>query len=804
MKLKDFRMGWRLLLKQPAYSGIMILGLTIGFAVCFLVLAFIHFETNVDSQVPALNEVYVLKARPNWGLSFWRENVPLSMKLTLEKKTGVQATAVLPYASSMRVGERVSDVELTLVDPSFPQVFGVSALEGDLQAVLSRPDALALTVETAQMLFGHPHAIGEHVQINGQSYQVAAILPKSAETSSIKLHALAGLTSSAWPASERARANDSWNYYADDDKGIVHCKVYARLGAGASASDLAQQIGADIETSALRGHLAAKDLADLGSHRLLDVAMGPLADSYLDTEARNNSGSKGDLIADYAMLAVTFLILLLTAGNYVNLATIRTIRRQREMAIRKVLGVSAARLVGQMMAESVLVSVLAAVLGGVLAWALLPALSDLTEHNLGAILGTRELLGLGAIALLMALLVGVGAGAYPAWTALKMRSIDALGGRDNSETAGGLWLRRVLTVVQFGIAMFVTGMIITISWQIGYLKHINYGYQVDSLLTISLPSDVAASEADSLRDALARLPEVKGVSGSTQWGVDVSYKTLKAESIVLNTLPVGPEYFATIGLGAAAGRVFDAAIDPRENAQLIVMNARAAQRLGYASAQAAVGQLVDMNGRPMRIAGISNDVSNGFMEGPPRAIVYQIGAALPELTVNGGSDLAAAQTAIEAVWRQHFPDHFLNLHRLRVRLEQNAGGPQEILTTATIAAVIIIPLAIFSIYILSAYAVQRRGREIVMRKLYGAGRRDIARLLMREFVALLGVAAVLGLPLAYVVGRMFVEQFADQAPIGGWAALAALFGAIVITLAATGRHIAIASRMSPVLALRAS
>lgn len=803
IKLKDFRMGWRLLVKQPAYSAIMVIGLTIGFAVCFLALAFVNFENSVDSQVPAIDEVYVLKARPNWGLAFWRENVPLSMMRSLQKNKNVAATAVMPYQASIRVNDVVSNVEMTLADPAFPVVFGVAAAQGDLNAALTRPDALALSVDTARRLFGNAPALGRSVQVGGNALQVVAILPEAPETSSIKVKALAGFGSSAWPQAARLKADDNWNYYTEETD-ILKNKVYARVPAGTDTAQLVQQIVGDVDSSPLRSRLPQADAAALGQNHLLEVAMGKLADSYLDTEARSDSGSKGDRMANYAMMAVTVLILLLTAGNYVNLATIRTIRRQREMAIRKVLGVSGMRLVGQMMAESILVSLLAAILGALLAWMLLPFLSDLTQHNLGAILDGADYARFALVALIMALAVGAGAGLYPAWTALKMRSVDALGGRDNSETPGGLWLRRILTVAQFGIAMFVTGMVITLGWQIRYLKNIDYGYQIDSLLTITLPADVAAGEVRSLRDSLARLPEVKGVAGSTMWGADVEFQTLKAENIIMNTVRVSPEYFKTVGLGAAAGRVFDPALDPAENANVVVMNGRAAQKLGYASPESAVGQFVKVNGKSLRIIGISKDVSSGFMEGSPRAVVYDIASALPELTINGGTDLPAAQAAIESVWRRHFPNHYLTLRNLRARLEINAGGPQEILATCLIAASIIIPLAVLSIYILSAYAVQRRAREIVMRKLYGARPADIARLLLREFVILLGLAAVIGLPVAYVLGRMFVEQFADQAPIGIWPLAGALAGAVLVTLIATARHIVMAVRMSPALALRSA
>ncbi|MET3138359.1 putative ABC transport system permease protein [Undibacterium sp. GrIS 1.2] len=838
MNFKDFRMGWRLLQQQPVYSAIMIVSLTIGFTFCFLVLAFTRYEFGFDTNVPEVQNVYVVKARPNWGFGFWSENVPLSMKDSLEKSDApLLVTAVLPYSAAMRVNDGGNDVvtkvELTLVDPAFSKVFGIKPMEGDLQAALSRPDALALSVATAQKLFGDRHVVGKNLQIRGASYRIAAVLPDQPATSSIQFSALAGLNSAAWPEAERQRARDNWNYYSYDDKNFLNNKVYFRLlpntllpstqsnatsgnktdiKSDGLLSELASAINTDISRSALAGHLNTKDTQELGNKPLLKIAFGALAESHLDSEARSNSGSKGDPIATLAMSAVAFLILLLTAGNYVNLATIRTIARQREMAIRKVLGVTAGRLLMQMMAESILVSLIAAIAGAFLAWLLLPVWSELTELDMVNILTRQDWMAFAAIVIVMGILVGICAALYPGWIALKMRPANALGGRGNSETAGGLWLRRVLTVMQFAIAMFVTGVVMTIGTQIQYLKHIDYGYQLDSLLIINLPAELSQTEVRSFQDALARRPEINGVANTTPWPAKVEFKTTKTETISLSTLRVGPEYFHTIGLGAAVGRVFDPNIDAGDNSNGLVMNELAATRLGYANGNAALGQIVSMEGKAMQIVGISKNVSSGFMHGSPRPIVYQIATSeksslaplLPQLTVNGRNDLTAAKTAITEVWHQHFPDMYLNLSHLRQNLEVNAGGPQAIFDSCVIVAAIMIPLAIFSIYILSAYAVQRRAKEIVMRKLFGADKLDIAKLLLKEFTILLSIAAIVGLPLSYVAGRGFVEQFADQAPMGLWPIVLALLGAVVVTLLATTRHTLIAARMSPAVALRAA
>jgi putative ABC transport system permease protein len=805
MTLKDFRLGWRLFVRQPVFSAITVAGLAIGFAVCFLVLGFTRYEFGFDTNVARVDEVFVLKAHPNWGPPFWSENVPLSMKETLERSgVPMAVSAVLPSSAAMRVGTVVRNVGVALVDPALEQVFGLKPLEGDLHTALSRPDALALSDETARQLFGSAQAVGREVSVQGQSYRVAAVLPKQPATSSLQFEALAGLNSGIWSARQRERALDPWSYYSNGEQDFVSNKVYLRGPPGMDRTALRQRLVDAVEASALRSHLSARDKAELGARPLLDVAFGPLADSYLDSAARRNSGVKGDRIAIYAMNVVALLILLLTAGNYVNLATIRVIARQREMAVRKVLGISSVRLVFQMMAESIVVAVCAALLGALLAVALLPAWSDMTSHPIGAILGAADWSGFVVLVLALGVLLGAGASIYPAWVALGMRAAEALSGRGGSETVGGLWLRRVLTVTQFAIALFVSAMIVAIAWQINYLKDIDYGYEVDTLLVVSLPEDLTRAQAHSLRDELVRQPELAGVAASARMTARRDYLSTRAETVKLDTQRVSPEYFATIGLGAVAGRVFDPRLDTEENAKAVVINRLAAQRLGYADAASAVGRFVKTGDSTVQIVGISRDVAAGFNAGPPKAVVYQIAPDLPELTIRARGDLASAQAAVESAWRGVFPDRFPRITSLRTRIELNASGPQVILTLCAVIGAVIVPLAVLSMYVLSAHSVQRRSREIVIRKLHGAGPADIARLLVREFSVLLAVAALFGLPLAWFASRMFVEQFADQAPIGPWALCAALVGAALVTALATARHTLMAMRLSPAVALRAA
>jgi putative ABC transport system permease protein len=189
--------------------------------------------------------------------------------------------------------------------------------------------------------------------------------------------------------------------------------------------------------SAFYQRMGPEQVAALGGRYAIDFRLGPLAEAYLDPTIDERNEKHGDRQTILGLAAVGLLILLLAATNYVNLATVRTLRRQREIAVRKVLGASAPAVSRQFLAESVLVCLIATGFGLLLAWLLLPVFADLVQRKLDDIFTPGSI----AVGILLGAGLGLVAGAYPTWSALRVRPTSALAGRGNSETAGGLWLR---------------------------------------------------------------------------------------------------------------------------------------------------------------------------------------------------------------------------------------------------------------------------------------------------------------------------------------------------------------------------
>jgi putative ABC transport system permease protein len=800
MNQRDFRVGWRLLVKEPAYSTVVIAGLAVGIAVCFLLLGLVRHSFSYDREVPDRDRVYQLMER--WNLDvmghewFMGSSMP-SREAARRSGQPVLATVFHTRDVDLRAGAHVVKLGMAIVDPDFEKIFQPKVLSGDLRDALSRPDALAVTRETAIRLFGTANAVGKLLQGDQQNFTVAAVVADQPAASTMNYEGLAGLRSAMMPPRMVDEFSDKW--------GGMMGRIYLKLLPGADKGAVLDAVTNGLRSSALIKRDYVEQVAALAGRDLIDFKLTPIADVYLDPAISGMSDVHGNIKVIYGLSAVAVLILALAATNYVNLATVRTLARQREIALRKVLGASAPAVARQFLAESVLVCLIATACGLLLAWLVLPIFSDLVQRKFDNMFSPAAM----AATVLFGALLGLAAGTYPAWSALRVRATAALAGRGGSETVRGLWLRRALMALQFAAAMGLTGTTLAVAWQTRYASTLNPGFDPAPLLVFETQNNMHDPRVRALRDAIARTPGVQGVAESS---MDIfsnnnitSLRRDGGQATDLTRYNVSPEFFQVYGLKAVAGRLYDPTLDSMQNADRIVINAAAARKLGFQNPQDAVGQTIgEPNGEGMRtqIVGVAPDIRHRSAREGEQATVYYLGERLKVFTVRA-QDPVAAMRAIERIWPRFFPNETLEQQRMTALITE-AFYADDLRLAKLLAAssVIAIAIAAFGIYVLAAYSVQRRTKEIVLRKLYGAGRSAIGSLVAREFATLIGAGALVGLPLAWIAIQRYMAPFTERAPVGLWTLACALAVAALVAVGSTLRHTLAAVRITPVRALR--
>ncbi|HWJ95018.1 MAG TPA: ABC transporter permease, partial [Telluria sp.] len=224
MNLRDFRIGWRLLFKEPGYSAVVILGLAVGFAACFLLLGYVRHSFSYDQQVPERERVYRLMQR--WNLSSserqWNDSASLPARAAaVNSGIPLLASTFIERQVDVRVGSNVQTIHVTVVDPDFQKIFQPKVIAGDLAAALGRPDGLALPRETAVKLFGRADVAGQVVQIGGKPYVVGAVVEDQPAASTVPFESLAGISTAIWEKEYRDLVTRNW--------GSSHGRVYIKL-----------------------------------------------------------------------------------------------------------------------------------------------------------------------------------------------------------------------------------------------------------------------------------------------------------------------------------------------------------------------------------------------------------------------------------------------------------------------------------------------------------------------------------------------------------------------------------------------
>jgi hypothetical protein len=362
-------------------------------------------------------------------------------------------------------------------------------------------------------------------------------------------------------------------------------------------------------------------------------------------------------------------------------------------------------------------------------------------------------------------------------------------------------------------AMGLVAITLAVAWQTRFASNAHPGFDPRPLLVLELPSLMWEGQAPrQLSEALLRVPGVEGVTyspspaGRYYLGINNPVRTADGKSATLQQRAVSPAFFQVYGVTPLAGRAFDPQREQEQNDDAVVLNAAAVKALGFASPQAAVGQSVALEGRkgdlrPV-VVGVVPDLRYQSLRETPAPVIYRNNRNASVLTVRYKGNMADLERATDALWRQYFPDAIPDMHRAASYFSDNYEDDARLAAMLAAGSAMALLLSAFGIYVLAAYNVQRRAREIVLRKLYGAQRGAVARLLGKEFAWMVGCAALVGLPLAALAIQRYLSEFAEQAPIGAWTLLAALVSVLAVSLGATIRHTLAALRTSPALALR--
>ena len=762
----------RHLWRERGYAAINLFGLAVGLALCLLVIQLAAYQLSVGDFHEKRDRLYrILKRESGEGPRALRggPNLPGPLGPTLKEQVPEVEETVRFYSDFprlFRVGEKSGIYEEALwVESSVFEMFSLPLLRGDSKTALSRPYTMVLTEPLARRLFGERDPIGQVIRYN-EAFDcvVTGIVGKPPSTSLLQFSALLSLATVnkeghpgleaallglpkafrdlALPGVHDAFRWSSFNY-----------ETFLQLNSHADAAMVAGRIP-DIVQQA-KGVPEATD----------SYALQPLKSIYFDKEFPTSIGPSGNPM-HLALFATLAMVLLTIAGfNYVNLATARAQGRLHEIGIRKALGAHRAQLIHQLLSESVLLSVGATLLGVAMAETvtlLLPA-----NGGFGFELSARWTISTGAVAAVLAIAVGLAAGAYPAWVvAFLQPSVLKRGGR-----LGRARLRQGLVVAQFTVTATMMTMTLLIWHQVSFIQSMLrensvLGLEPEQVVVVhnrhngGLTADQArAFKAELLQDS--RIAAVSLSMTVPGHGSGVMYRRGEGE-IEITEYQVDSDFVEIMGLRMVQGRPLT---DEPADARAVVINETAARTMGFAEP---LGKTVATTKGESRVVGVIEDFHfHGPRQKVEPLVMGQIGNWVGVIIVRGRpGHLGEALEVIDDKWAAAVPYHPIrrtSLEEVAARFyseELKMGRALTVLLSLTIA------VASVGLFGLASHAAQARTREIGIRKVFGASPGRITAMLLRDFAKPVAIAFLLSVPVAYGLADHWLQDFAYRVEIG--------------------------------------
>lgn len=800
MRFLDLRVAWRQLFTQPLHALVLIGGLGLALGACYLLAVLLGERYRPDPALHEPERIVLIDFHGNMPgrEEDWLLSAPFAIAPALAQAKAPLAliSRVVEDRVTLRAGDRILRADALAADANLVPLFNLQALQGDLQAALARPDTIAITASLAQRLFGQQPALGQRISLGKHALSVAAVLPDPGSLSQFRAEALVSFDSPAAGIDQETR--DAWF--------MMSGQVFGRLQPGASAEQVGSIAQALLDASPIIKELPPDWTAN-GRKPAFMRAL-PLTEMRFE-------GSEGRLRVQVlvALAGVAGLLLMLALLNFVNLSSVRTLQRQREIAVRKSLGLSPRRLLLQFAVETQLNLLLAVLLALLLAWLLAPWMANtLRVPTPDSLLQPLPLLGLLAMALLLGTLVCL----YPAWLAWRQNAAAALQGRQASEGQGGRWLRRTLSALQFAVALLVCGLAMTLSLQNEYAIRRDRGFHAEDALALRTPFGSTSAQAEDLRQALRQLPSYResawtdSVLGSDRMDRNARFM-FQGRETKLRFTEVDRDFLSFFRVPLLAGSLDGA------DEHSVILDVAATRALGLARPADALGialdsQRVGLNQptQQHRVVGVVADLSLENTREQARPHMLQLPAMAKALAgarswvlnlrLKPGVD---PQRELAPVWQRIYPDEPFTFERVEEAMQKPYEIDRRIAQLVGATGLLALALAGLGVYALAAHLVQRHSRELVLRKLHGANSWQAMQRLIREFGALLLSAALLSLPLCWWLSAWYQGQFVVRAPVGLWPEALALGGLLAVSLLAGLRHGLAAMAMRPVQALQA-
>jgi len=785
-----FKISFRNLTRNKAFSIINILGLSVGLAASLLIALWVFDELSYDKFNENYDRIYRVERFIHFEGKIF--HVPVC--------GAVYGKTIKERIPEVEDFTRIYDIELSVwnyknsnseevvkfADTGFFKVFTFPLLRGNPKTALKEPFSVVLTKKAAIAYFGEEYPIDKTLEIEWgdkrKKYRVTGIIDEVPSQSHFHFNVLASFSTVEELMPERM---DTWvsNYL------YTYVLLYPRVGPQSLAPKM-RKLVEEFISPAFQAFLGDKSSVE-NIHDIMQITLRPISDIHLKANLMWEIEPQGNITTVYIFSIVSILILLMACFNFMNLSTALGSKRSREVGIRKTVGAARRQLIFQFLSESIIISLISVIFALLIIEMVLPGFNTFT----GKTLSLYTFLTPEYFLVLVSIVIGTGvlAGLYPAFYLSHFDPMVVLRKQSN-ERNRRFSFRQLLVIFQFSISILLIIGTITIYLQIKYFSEKPLGYNQENLFIISTESNEVRSKLDAFKNILLQYPEVTNVtfSGSIPAATDFSDSGFKSDdtedpfsSIYFS---VGYDFFQTYGIKLLAGRAFSKEYGT-DTLNKYIVNERVIDKIGITNPEDAIGVHYGSFGRDGyesgEIIGVVKDFHIKPLNQEIEPVTFVLSSQWTEyITVRFTSDdLQGFIIKMEDNWKSQFPNDEFNYFFLKDRYESlyvNESRMQNILLIFTFLAIFIGCLGLFG---LAAFVAQQRSKEIGIRKVHGASVGSIMVLLSRQFTYWVLLANLLAWPFAFYFIDNWLANFYYHIPMPYWvfivSGLVALFVAVV-------------------------
>ena len=794
-----FKTAFRNLVRNKVYSSINILGLSLGLACAMLILLYVKDEVSFDRFHKDVNNIYRItmkRVKPDGsvdGMGGYSGYMP-----------GPAFTAGIPEVKSfvrfqsdqkdIKMGNEIESQEMIAVDSNFFSTFSFPLLSGNPRTALLDPYSVVISEDMAKKQFGTTDALGKTIMIKDRDqefspYKVTAVAKRSPQNSSIKFEVLFPMKVS----NEEASLNENWfNFFLN---------TFVVLRPGADVKMVEAKMKKVYESDARE---SIKMVAEkYGDNSTTIYALQPFTDMHLsiDYAAENGLTGSSNPMFSYILSGIALFILLIACINFVNLTVARSVKRAKEIGIRKVVGGDRKQLIMQFLGESFFLCFVAFLLALLLVQLVLPVFNELSNKALA--LSYLFDVKLVTIYIALFLITSLLAGFYPALVLSGYNPVQTLYSRFT--LAGKNYLQKGLVVLQFSLASFLIIGTITIYSQFNYLTNEKLGYDDSNLVVLNVRGGgIQHNEALPVKDELMKFPAIAEVSFKNGGSWSTIARINGETQIEFDYETVDEAYLPLLKIPVLKGRNFSKDY-PSDSSHSVLVNEAFVKKAGWKDP---IDQQVNFwykDDEKYHVIGVIKNYHYQSLtkEIGPQMFTMKAGNRYGKLFIKiKPNSESASLKHIEKTFKKAFPTTpygYVFKDQENQKSYEAEAKWKEILMFGAILTIFISCIGLFGLSVLSA---EKRTKEIGIRKVLGASVGNVVSILSTDFLKLVVIALLLAIPVAWLAANKWLENYPYRISLSWWMFATAGVLVIFVALATVSFQAVKAAIANPVKSLR--